>query len=170
MIVRCTRKLLRELGIRGDDLGSEQRSRDLFGDWHANLLHVDRRKCLLLTDTCTLFTVFVPAILKRDLQDFSGLLRASCARALSSHGIDCRAIPKLDRDEPVVFGKTNNRHVLGSMNDYAFHFKFHIASEGGLGRANIERLNHRLSKMPLGAIGYKYSIEAVEEELGRLAT
>ena len=169
MIVRCTRKLLRELSIRDENLESGDVACRLFAEWHANLLRIDRRKCLLLADSVTLFTFLVPAVLRRDLLDFGGLLRAYCSETLSSYGIDARGIPALNSSQPVRFGKTNNRSVLGSMNDYAFQFKAHITSEGGLEHVDIGRLNHKMNETPMGALNYERAIGAVRNKLGRPA-
>ena len=169
MIVRCTRKLLHELSIRDESLDSGETAPGLFADWHANLVRIDRRKCLLLADSRTLFTFLVPAVLRRDLLDFGGLLRTHCSRTLSSHGIDPGQVPALSSSCPVRFAKTNNRSVLGSMNDYAFQFKVHITAERGLKHTNMSRLNHKMNETPMGALNYERPIRAVENELGRLA-
>ena len=96
MIVRCTRKLLRELSIRTEDLESGHEFRGLFGDWHANLLRIDQRKCLLLTDTGTLFTFLVPAVLRRDLLDFGRLLTAlAVSKATSFSNRSCSLLIRL---------------------------------------------------------------------------
>jgi hypothetical protein len=55
------------------------------------------------------------------------------------------------------------------MNDYAFQFKVHIASEGGLEHVDVGRLNHRINETPMGALNYERAIGAVRNELGRLA-
>lgn len=71
MILRCTRKLLRLLGTEpAADPGPVPGA----GDWYANLLWFDRRKCLLLTHAGTLFSVFeadVRAAGLRGLGDWS---------------------------------------------------------------------------------------------------
>ena len=52
VILRCTRKLLRLLGT---ETAADPRPMPGTGDWYANLLWFDRRKCLLLTHAGTLF-------------------------------------------------------------------------------------------------------------------
>jgi len=47
--------------------------------------------------------------------------------------------------------KTNNRSVLGSMNDLAFQLKYQIAGIGGLVDADIAKLNHDLNHIPMSA-------------------
>jgi hypothetical protein len=59
VVVRCTRKLLDLLG-KGVVAPTAPSATD--EDWYANLLWIDRRKCLLLTHADTLFPVFRAAI------------------------------------------------------------------------------------------------------------
>jgi len=54
VVVRCTKKMLDLLG-RNVRLGEPAPSDD---DWYLNLLWIDREKCLLLTHSGTLFSVF----------------------------------------------------------------------------------------------------------------
>lgn len=64
----------------------------------------------------------------------------------------------LDDIRKIEIAKTNNRSVLGSMNDLTFQLKYQIADEGGLLNANITKLNHDLNRIPMGAIEEIYSI------------
>ena len=54
MILRSRRKLLTVLG----SAVAEPAPAPDPGDWYANLLRFDRRACLLLTHSATLFTIF----------------------------------------------------------------------------------------------------------------
>jgi hypothetical protein len=56
VVVRCTGKLLNLLGSRSVDLVDAPADDD---EWYANLLWLDRRKCLLITHAGTLFSLFV---------------------------------------------------------------------------------------------------------------
>lgn len=59
MILRCTAKLQAVVGRPDPRAGSMPASA---GDWYANLLWIDRRKCLLVTHAGTLFSVFAPDV------------------------------------------------------------------------------------------------------------
>lgn len=52
-------------------------------DWYANLLWIDRRKCLLLTHAGTLFPVFAAGVRKRDLQPPGPSIAAHAEAALA---------------------------------------------------------------------------------------
>lgn len=64
MILRCTAKALQLL--RPTRLASPPPADD--ADWYLNVLWIERRKCLLLTHSGTLFPVFVPDVHAADLR------------------------------------------------------------------------------------------------------
>src|SRR6266852_3971883 len=55
MVVRCTKKMLDLLGDRSLTLSELSPTDD---DWYLNLVWIERQKCLLITHTGTLFSVF----------------------------------------------------------------------------------------------------------------
>jgi len=64
VILRSTQKLLDLLDVPARALAAAEPGDD---DWYANLLWLDRRKCLLLAHAGTLFSVFVPGVRKAEL-------------------------------------------------------------------------------------------------------
>ncbi len=68
----------------------------------------------------------------------------------------------LEECREMNYSGTNSKSVLGSMNDLAFHYKHHILSEGGVHCADVPGIIHKLNRMPMGAIGYKYAIDALK--------
>ena len=59
MIVRCTAKLRALVGRQAQPPSDPVVSPD---DFYANLLIIERRKCLLVTHAATLFSVFCPDV------------------------------------------------------------------------------------------------------------
>jgi hypothetical protein len=112
----------------------------------------------------------VPGVLRRDFGQFDEVFREHCAATLFGHRIDLNLFPVLLTTPSVTLATTNDRRVLGSMNDYAFLFKHHIAAEGGLSMADIPRLNNKMNQTPMSAIKGRASIDAVKVQLGQLAT
>ena len=52
--------------------------------------------------------------------------------------------------EPIAFGRTTNRRVLGSMNDLAFQASVHVARGD-----DLLAISRRLAETPMSAIGAK---------------
>ena len=68
------------------------------------------------------------------------------------------------------YAKTNNRSVLGSMNDLAFQIEAYIETSGGLSYLDFDVVNDKLNRIPMGAIEYKYSIDALKHLLDQSVT
>ena len=155
-ILRCTKKLLSELKVMPVD--SSQSTNDL-SSWHANLLRIDRRKCVLFTHDKTLYSFLAPGLTKPHFQNIREVFRQSLFKNLMAEKIPQKHIELfLDDILKIEIAKTNNRSVLGSMNDLTFQLKYQIADEGGLLNTNIMKLNHDLNRIPMSAIEEIYSI------------
>jgi Domain of unknown function (DUF6933) len=142
VVVRCTGKLLTQLGKPPVTLVEAPASSD---DWYANLLWLDRRKCLLIAHAGTLFSLFVADLRVRDLRPFErrivDLLTSRCSRR------DYRSTRSAAWN-PVNSGspKTASRHVLGVMNQMAFEIGWHADQAGGLWNVDVDELNRHLRR------------------------
>ncbi len=162
-IIRCTKKLLNELKIDPHD---ELRESDSIGNWHANILWIDRRKCVLFTNDQTLYSFLVPAMKKPEFQNFHEVFRLNLLKNVISEGLSQKQLEHIfDAHKEIRIAKTNNRSVLGSMNELAFQVQFCIHNMGGLAVTDLMELNHELNRVPLGAINYKFSIHELQRRL-----
>jgi len=93
VILRCTTRVLALLGIRPQALPEVPATDD---DWYANLFWVERRKCLLLMHTSTLFPVLVADVSKRDLRDVGSWVTRTIATALASERLGPATLGPLD--------------------------------------------------------------------------
>jgi len=75
----------------------------------------------------------------------------------------------LDEHREIIIAKTNNRSVLGSMNDLAFQLRYRIAAMGGLINIDLAELNHELNRIPMSAIKEVYSIYELRNLLNKLS-
>ena len=164
-IIRCTKRLLDELGLRISDLPDEGPVEGLLGEWYCNLRRFDRRKVLLFTHPDTLFSFWVPGIKKADLEDFGMLFFTHLAKNLAHEGFPEPVIRRAIETDEIRIGKTSSRSVLGSMNDYAYLSEYMIASAGGLQRADILEINKKLNRTPMSGIGMNFAIEALTKRL-----
>ena len=163
MLIRCTKKLLSELKVKPTN---EDPPKDPFWSWHANMFYIDRRKCVLITNDITLFTLFIPALKKPDFQKFDLIFGQHLFENLMHEGIAQNQIEiLLSECNKIQYDKTNNRSVLGSMNDQRFLVEYFIQSEGGLAKTNIFELNRRLNRNIFSAIDLKYPIKMLIRQL-----
>ena len=165
-LIRCTQKLLKELGVTPLALESP---RGLLGPWHANLLRVERRKCVLFTNDATLYSLFAPGLRKPQFERLPDVFGQVLFRALRLEDFSQQQIEAvLEEIEELQFAKTNNRSVLGSMNDLAYQLDWIIASLGGLSNCSVDAVHHKLNRIPMSAIKpHVYSVDALGSRLAR---
>jgi hypothetical protein len=114
VILRRTRKLLTVLG----SAVAESAPAPDPEDWYANLLWFDRRKCLLLTHSATLFTIFEADVTATSLRATRQLAAGLIGRELRREELPAGTFGDLGRQE-VLLAKTADRSVQGRMNDMA---------------------------------------------------
>ena len=121
VVLRCTHKLLARLKV--DDT-SAAGSTTRLGDWYGNVLRLGRRQMLLFISEHSRLPVVLPIA---DGKRLATVLPDAVARALADIGIS-RAEIEEERSQmsPMVFGRTTNRSLLGTLTDFA------IMAKGGV--------------------------------------
>jgi hypothetical protein len=152
MLVRCTQKLLKALGVERATAELDEPGAGVFEEWYGNLIWVDRRKNLVFTDAATLFSFLIPDVKKRDWADFGKLFRSHLDGALKRQQLDPADL--LTQSDSISFGRTRDRRILSSQNDLVFGYRAHIDGHGGLLRADIHEINYRINETPLKVIRY----------------
>ena len=161
-LIHCTQKLLAEIPDRLIDPSAPGES------WHANLLRIDRRKCVLFTHDATLYSVFVPGLKKPDFEQLDEVFGPRLFKALLWDEFPQAQIEWiLEACRVIRFTRSSNRSVLGSMNDIRFHVGLHVEHDGGLASVDLAQLHHELNRIPFAAVGYQYPVEQLREYLGQ---
>jgi hypothetical protein len=142
VVVRCTKKMLDLLGGRSLTLSKLPPTDD---DWYLNLLWIDPQKCILLTHSDTLFSVFRAGVRSADLRPIENYLVAAIEIELRAESLPTDTFSELE-PESVRLAKTASRSTLGFMNEMAFELRYLIADAGGLERCDVDVLNHRLRR------------------------
>ena len=172
LILRCTLKLLKELGVSPSKVADCGGALD---SWHANLLRFERRKCILFTNDATLYSVFVPGVRKPQFQrighEFGQAVSRSLRLAEFTQAQIEAVLENFNGGEELQIAKTSDRSVLGSMNDLAYQLEWMSSSAGELGGCSIDTHRLRLNRIPMSAISpYTYSIDALRGTLDEFAT
>ena len=161
-LIRCTGKLQKEMGLKKSDLQEAEPSFSYLGSWHANLIHIIRRKCVLFVNDKTLFNFIAPDVSRAEIRALSVLFKDYFKCVLAEEGFDESARERiLSEYAEVAYEKTNSKSVLGSMNDLAFHYKFYILEEGGAHSHTVPSIIRKLNQIPMGAIKYAYPIDVL---------
>ncbi len=165
-LIRCTQKLIKELRVEPSEKEAQP---GYIGGWHANLLRIDRKKCVLFTNDLTLYSFFVPGLKRPDFERFHEVFRQNLLKYLINDGFSQTHIEKvLSEYQTIEIAKTNNRSVLGSMNDLAFQIKYRVEAFGGLENIDLIIFNSELNRIPMGAIKYMCSIKLLRSILKQM--
>jgi len=167
-IIHCTKKLLSELEASPEGSITPEQSSGFLGPWHANLIRIERRKCLLLTNDRTLYSFLVPGVKKKDLGNFRELFSLHLKMNLVKEDFSPGDINKaLEEYGEIAIAPSASRSVLGSMNDLAYQADFLVSRAGGLEKGDMLIVNMMLNRIPMGAIKYHFSIDKVYELFNR---
>ncbi len=155
------------MGLNKADLSIEEPRFSYLGGWHANLIYIDRRKCVLFTNDRTLFNFLVPDVTRLVIRKLDELFRGFLACVLSEEGLDQEVKEKiLEEYREIAYSNTNNKSVLGSMTDLAYHYKYYILSDGSIHGCDLPGIIKKQNHMPMSAIAYRYPIEELKALYG----
>jgi hypothetical protein len=129
-------------------------------DWYANLLWLDRRKCLLLTHAGTLFSIFEPDVRVAGLRDTGQPVARLIGREVAAEALPAATFGSLDHLD-VIVACTADRSVLGCMNDMALLCEHAVRDSGGLHAVDPTGLNRSLHRNINSARGYQRPVDLV---------
>lgn len=72
----------------------------------------------------------------------------------------------IDKFRDVEIGKTRNRSVIGSMNDYVYHFKYLVEWHGGWEQSDLAEIVTLLNRTLQLPRDFHNSYEALKARLG----
>ena len=90
-IIRYTQKLQKEMGLKKSDLAQTEPEFSFLGSWHANLLHIDRKKCVLLHIDRKKCVLFVPDVNRPLIKELDKLSINNLFCILASEGLSEKA-------------------------------------------------------------------------------
>lgn len=139
---------MKRLGIRNP--GEPPPPENVLGDWFANILYTRHGHYILLVSDRSLLPVLITA---RNLHDLESRFMRQLEEVLLALGVRRKLIDReFSRMQPLYYGRTNNRTVLGSMNDFVQMFKYMLPEGHDL---TLLDWSLQLSQAPCGPIGMK---------------
>jgi hypothetical protein len=147
--LRCTKKLLEEMDVQASS--SESEDDGTLGDWYANLLRLERKKCVLFVNEKTRFCFLMVDLKRVHIKNLAVVFRDGLFGALLSEGYRAPMIELIISEyDALGYGKATDRAVLGSMTEYAKTYDYWIASEGGLATCDLKAINKKMNEMLMG--------------------
>ena len=116
LVLRCTQKLLARL--KQTDTLPVVESTTRLGDWYGNILPLGRRQHLLFISERSRLPVVIPI---RQSKRLAEVFPDAVCEVLSNVGVAATDIAdERSRMSEIAFGRTRNRSLLGTLNDFAF--------------------------------------------------
>lgn len=166
--IQCTQKLLKELKTKPVKSDCLDKQNSLLGPWHANLLMIEGRKCVLFTNNITLYSIFVPMLKKADFAKLPEIFRQELSINLSVEGIKQDVINKaLAEYNDLIFTKTSSRSILGSMNEFAYQIEYYVMNEyPSIENIDLYEINRKINLTPMSSMEYSCGIVEIKKLLG----
>ena len=148
------------MGLKKSDLADLPESAN---DWYAHLFYISRKKCLIFTHAKTLFTFIAMNVPRENIRMINEVFRMGLERTLLLEGFTSQDIDKiLASVSDIVFAKTINRAVIGSMNDLIFQYLSMIEYNLPNGSMDMSRIMKEMNRIPMSYID-NYAIEKFKE-------
>ena len=140
------------MGLKKSDLIGDAPKFSFLGQWHANLIYINRKKCVLFANDKTLINFIVPDVPRAEIRELDIMFKEIFRCVLVSEGFKDEAVNQIMSEySEIQFGKSNNRSVLGTLNDLAFNYEHCILESGGPQNSAVPSIIKRLNRMPMHA-------------------
>lgn len=147
--IRCTKKLLARIGAPSPVI---EPTTTLLGDWYARPVSIGHQRLILLISEHSRLPVILPG---RDVKHLASNFPDALARVFLDLGIETPAAEReVEAAREAVIGVTDNRSLLGTLNDFSFMLQWQLP-----GRPNVDLLQAALELShtpvrPLGRAGF----------------
>lgn len=152
------------MGVKPSRSMPAQASAGRLGSWHANLIYIDGRKTVLFANDRTLFNFIAPDVSRAQVRDLGAVFVHWLSCVLSDEGFgESKKERILGEYKEVLYAPSSDRHVLGSMNELAFHYKYSVLDGGGVHSPEVPDIIRKLNRIPFAATGYRFPIELLRD-------
>ena len=161
---RCTQKMFDELRIFRKSVGEPEDG--FLGSWFAHIFKIGRKKCVLFMNDQTLYTVLLYGMKKKDFENLNRRFVSGLTANLLQDGFPSEVVASVGMAcHPMAWGKTNNRSVLGSMNDLIFVCKVMAERRDLELEVELLELNQGLNKTPMSSLKEVYAVDKMSAVL-----
>lgn len=125
--IRCSQKLLARIGA---PVAETVPATTRLGDWHAKPVAIGHQRLILLISERSRLPVIMWA---RGARRLTAIFADALAAVLWGLGIDAAAINReLEEMHEVAIAKTNDRSLLGTLNDFTHQLQWQLPDDPGL--------------------------------------
>jgi hypothetical protein len=146
MLIQCTKKLLAELKVKT----SEPSEGEALFSWHANMVIVNRRKTLVLTNDSNRYIIVLHGLKVKDLKKIDELILSVISETFREEGIKDEVIEAfISQSNKFSFTTTKNRTLVARLNkacENVYYFEERIDKS----KINQVTLSKRISNLLVG--------------------
>ena len=139
------------------------------GKWNATVFFVSRKKCLLLTNSITRYSVFIAGIRKSDFKNLSEIFINTLIEQLKrdnipSEGLDIRkligqvTLHKTDNNRPII---GTQKYIIENIDDWKYEF-------GAFENWDFRDINRRVNGVPYKQLGWLFPREKMKILFGEI--
>lgn len=162
-IIRCTQKLIKELRVEPEE---NIWAKLWLESWHANVFNIERKKCVLITNDATLYSLFLVGFKKDSFINFKLIINQYFFKSMLSDNLPQALIEKaLGSDDNVCFTKSANKSVMASMSNFKQCLEYLVPHFGGLENGGASKAQDSINRIPMKAIGFQFPIDCFIEKL-----
>jgi hypothetical protein len=179
--LHCTKKLLAKLPLKDNgrlnnkhpnEYAANDGPESPLSGWHANLLLIQRRQCVLFVHDATRFPVFIPALKKDDFANLDYWFQDGYMNTLLKTGADDALMDRAHAVLGTLLCNTDcDRSVQGTMNRMAQEIEWALQDKGvKVAEITGYRVGAWLAEQPCNAKGVKDCIWPKDAMHGLLKT
>lgn len=158
MVLRLTKKLADKLKIKS--LPEYDDKVSAFDEWYGHLFTAGRIQYMLFTNAYSLYSTLLPGKGINNIKSFfemAGYCLSEILKEAECENMSGRFIN--NKIEIIDVCKTNNRGILGSMNDMIAHSKFYLLEY----HLTPVEISTRLNEMPYSYLNYKNPLTVIKQ-------
>ncbi|MYL49663.1 hypothetical protein GLV98_09195 [Halobacillus litoralis] len=119
-VIGATKKLQNEIDQPIEEVEEYTDVPEIY-QWHANIVTINRRKCLLLMNNATGLNLTLFGLRKQQFQHLDSVIKGSLKQLFQLLGVEKEIVDQmLGAADEIVYTKTKSRKVLGMLNEIKF--------------------------------------------------
>jgi hypothetical protein len=168
LILEVTKKLENELKVNTHNVIPMEE--DKFYSWHADIFMYNRRKCIILMNDKTRYSMVLYGLKKEQFKNLQTVLTEAIIENFTVEGFDADDIDAyVQKLGYILYSKTNDRVCMDQMTDMEYitinsYFQQYLQEDN----INQAELNKKINRTILGKWKYVYGIEGLKEEMGSM--
>lgn len=156
---RLTKKFATDMKV--NQLHQPNLITSLFDDWFVDVIRVKRKKVAMATHAKSLLTFLLPYEQIGGAKSVPDCIGVSLNLFLNEHDLNI-STDQIDIlfSQPPIFCKTDNRKILGHMNDFKHCVEASIFHDDlNFSEVDWDEIMSSINRTPVGTQGYQYPIE-----------